>query len=50
MTTVWSTLRWAFTLGGTIAASGLEQQDFDAGEAILNDDRLLASFELDREQ
>ena len=43
---LWNALKWAFTLGGTITNIGPEQLDFDCGVAIQNDDRLLASLEL----
>ena len=36
--------RWFVTLGGTIATSGYEQEDFDCGDGVKNDDRLLASL------
>jgi len=38
------------TLGGTIASAGpgAELQDFDCGEAIRSDDRLLASLDIDK--
>ena len=41
--------RWFVTLGGTIATSGYEQQDFDCGDGIKNDDRLLASLGQDKD-
>ena len=47
LTQIWSALKWALTLGGNIVETGDEQQEFDAGPAILNDDRLLASLEVD---
>lgn len=47
ISTIWSAIKWTLTLGGTIAETGDEQVDFDAGAAILNDDRLLAALELD---
>jgi hypothetical protein len=50
LSSIWMTCRWALSLGGTIAPTGAEQQDFDCGEAVANDDRLLASFELGRDQ
>ena len=40
-------IKYSLTLGGTIAETGDEQVDFDAGPAILDDERLLASLELD---
>ena len=43
---LWTAIKWAFTLGGTITNIGPEQLDFDCGEGILGDDRLLASLEL----
>ena len=49
LSSVWSTLRWTITLGGTIAAAGTEQLEFGMGDAILNDDRLIPSLELDGE-
>ena len=47
---VWSAIKWAFTLGGTITSVGPEQQDFDCGQEILNDDRLLACLEISDRQ
>ena len=47
---MWSAIKWAFTLGGTITAVGPEQQDFDCGEAVINDDRLLASLEISQRE
>lgn len=43
------TLRWLVTLGGTITTSGYEQEDFDCGDGIKNDDRLLASLGQDKD-
>lgn len=43
---IWSAIKWAFTLGGTITSIGPDQQDFDCGQSILNDDRLLAALEM----
>ena len=44
MHSLWYTIKYVFTLGGTIAAVGNEQLDFDSGQAILNDDRLLPAL------
>lgn len=46
---LWSTIKWTFTLGGTITETGDEQADFDAGEAVILDERLLASLNLDED-
>ena len=43
------TIRWIVTLGGTIATSGYEQIDFNSGEGVINDDRLLAALGQDRD-
>lgn len=43
---LWSAIKWAFTLGGTISNIGPEQLEFDCGQVILNDDRLLPALEL----
>jgi len=37
-------------MGGTIAAVGNEQADFDCGAGIANDDRLLAALGLKQDQ
>ena len=49
---IWSTIRYVFTLGGAGNAqpNANIQMDFDCGEAIANDDRLLASLEIDKFQ
>mmetsp|Transcript_976 Transcript_976/g.1746 ORF Transcript_976/g.1746 Transcript_976/m.1746 type:complete len:426 (+) Transcript_976:527-1804(+) len=44
LTNIWIVIKTVITLGGNIAPVGNEQQDFGSGEAILNDDRLLASL------
>ena len=43
---IWYTIKLIVTLGGSIAPVGTEQQEFDSGEAIINDERLLAALEL----
>ncbi len=47
ISSIWSTIMWTVTLGGTLAQTGYEQLDFGCGEAVKSDDRLLASLELD---
>lgn len=44
---LWSAFKWALTLGGNITETGDEQQEFDAGDAVKNDERLLAALEID---
>lgn len=46
----WAVIRWIITLGGTIAPENFNQIDFGCGEAIINDDRLLASLNLEQDQ
>lgn len=50
MNTIWYTIKWTITLGGTLANTGYEQQDFGCGPAIAQDDRLLASLGVDPNQ
>ena len=47
---VWYTIKNVITLGGYIAPTGYEQQDFGCGDAILNDERLLAALDIDPEK
>jgi hypothetical protein len=47
---IWYTIKWTITLGGTLANTGYEQQDFGCGTAIASDDRVLAALEIDPEQ
>ena len=44
---IWYTIVWTVTLGGNLANTGYEQLDFGCGDAVQNDDRLLASLEVD---
>ena len=48
MKVVWSAIRWTFTFGVSLGSVGNEQIDFDCGPSILNDERILAALELDR--
>jgi hypothetical protein len=45
---IWITLKMIVTLGGRMAPVGTEQQEFESGQAIDNDDRLLAALDLKR--
>ena len=42
----WVTIKLIFTLGGTLGPVGNEQEEFDCGNAIDSDERLLASLDL----
>ena len=46
MEQIWFAIKYAFTLGGSLGNTGLEQQDFGCGPAVSNDDRLLAALDL----
>ena len=46
---VWSYIRWAVTLGGTLAPTGMEQVDFDAGDAVVNDARIMPMLEIEKD-
>ena len=50
ISSIWYTIVWTVTLGGTLANTGFEQFDFGCGDAVMNDDRLLASLEIDPNQ
>ena len=47
---MWYTIKTVITLGGYIAPTGYEQQDFGCGMAIYNDERLLAALDIDPEK
>lgn len=50
ISSIWYTIVWTVTLGGNLANTGYEQLDFGCGAAVQNDDRLLASLEIDPNQ
>jgi hypothetical protein len=46
LSSIWFGVRYIFTIGGSIANVGNEQQDFDCGQALANDERLLPALGL----